>query len=125
MACGELGCHSATFSPQLLDELARLPYDGTEQPGEGAPKPQHMYKFPTATPGRLKKLANVDPIVSTGWDANAARTNVDYLADGGKILDEAIAADPIATARLRDALELFVAAEERSKAQVEAALAQI
>lgn len=33
MAAGEHGCHSATISPEVLNELAKLEYDGTKQPG--------------------------------------------------------------------------------------------
>lgn len=125
MAAGELGCHSATFSPKILQELASLPYDGTKQPGEGAPKPTHVYKFPVPTPERLKKLAGTDPLAAADWDGKPASTDVDYLANGGEKLSEAIAADPVATLRLKNALEVFVAAQERSRAKVEEALTHI
>jgi transaldolase len=124
MAAGEMGCHSATISPQVLDELAKLKYDGSKQPGEGVPKPQHVYKNAGPTPARLLKLAKTDPLASSGWDAAAADTTVDYLAKGGAALDQAIAKDPIAKARLEDALTLFTGGENRSKDKVEKAMAQ-
>ena len=122
MASGELGCHSATISHTVLNQLAELKYDGTKQPGEGAPKPQHVYQSPGPTPERLKKLANVDPLAAADWDGKLASTDVDYLANGGAELAEAIEKDPVSTTRLADALKLFVGGEERSKAKVEAAM---
>ena len=119
MAAGELGCHSATFSPAILDSLASLPYDGSRQPGQGVAKPAHAYKFSSPTPERLKKLAATDPLAAAGFDSKLADTGIDYLGDGGKKLDEAIAADPIAAARLEDALRLFTEAQERSKTKIE------
>ncbi|PNY29012.1 Transaldolase [Tolypocladium capitatum] len=103
-------------------QLAKLPYDGTKQLGTAVPKPSHVYKFPNPTPERLKKLAATDPLAAAGYDGRLANTDIDYLAHGGEKLDEAIAADPVATARLEDALELFTTAEERSKAKMEEAM---
>ncbi|POR31122.1 Transaldolase [Tolypocladium paradoxum] len=95
MAAGKLGCHCATFSPAALDELAKLPFDGTKQPGQAVSKASHV------------KMANTD---------------IDSLADGGGKLDGAISADPIDTARLEDALRPLTEAEERSKAKIEEAM---
>lgn len=123
MAAGELGCHSATFSPAILDALAGLPYDGTKQPGRAVAKPAHVYRLPNPTPERLGHLAATDPLAAAaGYDSRLADTDVDYLAGRGERLDEAIAADPVATARLEDALRLFTAAEERSRARIEEAM---
>lgn len=125
MAAGELGCHSATISHTVLNQLAELKYDGTKQPGEGVPKPQHVYKNPIATPERLKKLAGIDPLASAEWDGKLASTDIDYLANGGEELRKAIAADPIATNRLKIALELFTGGENRSKEKIEKALQSV
>lgn len=122
MAAGELGCHSATISHTVLNELAKLQYDGSKQPGEGVPKPVHVYKHAGPTPARLQKLAKIDPLAAADWDGKLASTDIDYLANGGEELAKAIAKDPIATTRLKDALELFTGGEERSKAKVEAVL---
>ncbi|KAG8164102.1 hypothetical protein KVR01_006020 [Diaporthe batatas] len=125
MAAGELGCHSATISHTVLDQLAKLRYDRAEQPGEGStPKPVSYYAQAGPTPERLRKLSTVDPLAAADWDGKLASTDVDYLANGGKELEEAIRRDPISVTRLKDALEFFVSAEERSKARVEAALAK-
>ncbi|KAK2762454.1 transaldolase b [Colletotrichum kahawae] len=125
MAAGEMGCHSATISHTVLDQLAKLEYDGTKQPGEGTPKPVHVYKNAGPCPERLKKLANVDPLAAAEWDGKLASTDIDYLANGGAELKKAIEADPISTTRLADALKLFIGGEERSKAKVEEVLKQI
>lgn len=125
MAAGEMGCHSATISHTVLDQLAKLEYDGTKQPGEGTPKPVHVYKNAGPIPERLKKLISVDPLAAAGWDGKLASTDIDYLANGGSELQRAIEADPVSTTRLADALKLFIGGEERSKAKVEEVLKQV
>lgn len=122
MAAGEMGCHSATISHTVIEQLAKLPYDGTKQPGEGVPKPQHVYKNAGPTPERLKKLMNIDPIASAEWDGKLASTDVDYLANSGAALEEAIKKDPQTVARLADALKLFQGGIDESRAKIEAAL---
>lgn len=123
MAAGELGCHSATISHTVLNELAALKYDGSKQPGEGVPKPAHVYKNAIPTPARLKGLTTIDPLAGAQWDGKLASTDVDYLANGGAALDKAIEADAVSKHRLAIALELFTAGEYRSKDKVEVALA--
>ncbi|KAH6887014.1 hypothetical protein B0T10DRAFT_406976 [Thelonectria olida] len=122
MAAGEMGCHSATISHTVLNELAKLPWDGSKQPGAHVPKPVHVYKNAGPCPERLKKLANIDPLAAAEWDGKLASTDVDYLANGGEALQKAIAADPVTTTRLYDALKLFTGGEERSKSKIEEVL---
>ncbi|KAL6859450.1 aldolase [Trichoderma novae-zelandiae] len=122
MAAGELGCHSATISHTVLDQLAKLKYDGTKQPGEGKPKPVHVYKNPPQVSQRLRKLANIDPLTAAEWDGKLASTDIDYLANGGDELEKAIEADPITKERLAIALELFTGGENRSKDKIDAAV---
>ncbi|EME43671.1 hypothetical protein DOTSEDRAFT_72882 [Dothistroma septosporum NZE10] len=116
MAAGEHGCHSATISPQVLDELAGLQYDSSKQPGEGKPKPDHPY-VEYRTPDRLREVSKVDPLSKGKADAG---TEVDYLANNGAELQKAIEADPVTTQRLKDALELFTGGLLESKAKIEA-----
>lgn len=129
MAAAEFGCHSATLPPRVIDELARLEYDGTEQPGTRAgvsPKLQpevEFYQSPFTTPARLQELAGADPLAARDWDGGLAGTGTDYLADGGAELDKAIGRDPIAESRLREGLEVFLAMENKSRALVESVLA--
>jgi transaldolase len=125
IAAGEQGCHSATISHTVLNQLAKLEYDPSKQPGEGVKKPAHVYKNAGPTPARLQKLLTIDPLAPPNWDGKLARTDVDYLANGGKRVDECIAADPAATQRLKDALELFTGGEKRSQEKVEKVLATL
>ncbi|KAH0345420.1 aldolase, partial [Aureobasidium melanogenum] len=118
MAAGEHGCHSATISPQVLDELSKLTYDGSKQPGEGKPKPAHMYAG-YKTPDRLADVSKIDPLAAASIDAKIASTDVDYLANNGEELQKAIKADPVTSQRLDDALKLFTSGLMESKAKVE------
>ncbi|KAJ5525165.1 hypothetical protein N7494_011815 [Penicillium frequentans] len=122
MAAGEMGCQSATISHLVLTQLANLPYDGSKQPGEGVPKPDHPYKNAAPTPERLRKIAQTDPLIGPNWDGKLSRTDIDYLANGGAELDKANEEDPQTKKRLREALALFVAAEKRSQAKIEEAM---
>lgn len=124
MAAGEHGCHSATISPQVLDELAGLQYDGSKQPGEGKPKSANVYAG-YQTPARLAKVSKVDPLVAANIDAKLASTDVDYLANNGEELEKAIKADPVTTQRLKDALELFTGGLLESKAKIEKAFQEV
>jgi transaldolase len=125
MAAGEMGCHHATISADVIKQLAKLPYDGTKQPGEGVAKPMHPYLKAGPTPTRLAKLAKVDPLAAAEWDGKLASTDIDYLANNGAELQKAIEADPITKQRLFDALELFKGGEMRSKAAIEQAIKEL
>lgn len=128
MAAAEWGCHSATLSPKMLDELAKLVYDGSKQPGEGSPKPDpgvEYYATAGETPERLRNLVTVDPLAAAEWDGKLASTEVDYLADGGKELDHAVEKDPITKTRLAASLEMFKDAEIKSRAKIEAILSTL
>ncbi|RFU81094.1 transaldolase [Trichoderma arundinaceum] len=122
MAAGEMGCHSATISHTVLDQLTKLKYDGTKQPGEGTPTTVHVYKNPAPVSERLRSLAKVDPLAAAEWDGKLTSTDVDYLANGGAELTKAIEADPITKERLAIALELFTGGENRSKDKIDQAL---
>ncbi|KAF2260863.1 aldolase [Lojkania enalia] len=122
MAAGEMGCHSATISHMVIEQLAKLPYDGSKQPGEGVPKPLLYYKQGGPTPERLKKLASVDPLAAADWDGKLASTDIDYLANNGAELDKAIKNDPITAERLDIALKLFQGGIDESRAKIKAAM---
>ncbi|THZ80741.1 aldolase [Aureobasidium pullulans] len=118
MAAGEHGCHSATISPQVLDELSKLTYDGSKQPGEGKPKPSNVYAG-YKTPARLAEVSKVDPLAAAEIDAKIASTDINYLANDGEELQKAIKADPVTSQRLDDALKLFTSGLLESKAKIE------
>jgi transaldolase len=125
MAAGEMGCHHATISAQVLTQLAALEYDASKQPGEGVPKPAHPYRNAGPTPARLAKVPKADPLAAANWDGKLARTDIDYLANNGAELQKAIEADPVTKTRLYEALELFKGGELRSRAAIEEAMKQV
>jgi transaldolase len=130
MAAGEQGCHSATISYQVLNELASRTYDPAKQPHGGAadrPKPAHPYKDAPPLSARLAPLMKIDPLAAkpAEFTGQLASADVDYLADNGKALQEAIEADLTAKKRFADAMALFTAAEDRSKAKIEEVLATL
>ena len=122
MAAGEMGCHHATISADVLSQLAALPYDGSKQPGEGVPKSAHPYKNASPIPARLSKLLTIDPLAPADWDGKLASTDIDYLANNGEELEKSIAADPATKNRLYEALELFKGGELRSRTAIEEAM---
>ncbi|KAL9943560.1 hypothetical protein D7B24_006847 [Verticillium nonalfalfae] len=122
MAAGEMGCHSATISHTVLNELAKLPYVASEQPGPDVPKPAHVYKDAPPVSDRLRKLLSIDPLAGPDWNGKLASTDVDYLADGGAPLQNAIEADAVTKKRLADAMALFTGGQERSRAKIEEVL---
>ncbi|KAM0332094.1 hypothetical protein ACHAQA_002366 [Verticillium albo-atrum] len=122
MAAGEMGCHSATISHTVLNELAKLTFDATKQPGPDVPKPAHVYKNAGPVSDRLRKLLSIDPLAGPGWNGKLASTDVDYLANGGEELQKAIEADTVTKNRLAEALALFTGGQDRSQAKVEEVL---
>jgi transaldolase len=52
-------------------------------------------------------LVEIDPLAGPNWDRELLSTDVDYLANNGAALDEAIAVDPIAKRGLYEALKAF------------------
>ena len=126
MAAGEHGCHSATISPQVLDELASLKYDRSKQPGSEKPKPSSSGLYDSyATPERLREVSKVDPLWAAEVDWKLASTDVDYLANDGEELQKAIEADPVTKQRLEDALKLFTGGLLESKAKIEKFFAEV
>ncbi|KJR90067.1 transaldolase [Sporothrix schenckii 1099-18] len=128
LAASEMGCHSVTISHTVLNELASRTYDASTQPGQGIPKTALQYRDGSpAVPARLQSLLTIDPLREDGkpqFTLDKA-VKIDYLAEGGKALEAAIAADPTSKKRLEVALELFTRGENRSKEKVEKALAAL
>ncbi|ORY04478.1 hypothetical protein BCR34DRAFT_491488 [Clohesyomyces aquaticus] len=125
MAAGEMGCHSATISHTVLEELSKLSYDGSKQPGEGVPKPVHAYRNAGPTPERLRKLSKIDPLAAADWDGKLVSTDIDYLANNGAELEKAIEKDPITVQRLDDALKLFQGGIRESMEKIEASMKNV
>ncbi|KAI5884983.1 aldolase [Schizophyllum commune H4-8] len=121
LACGEMGCQSATPSAEVLAELLKTPAD---KPVSNKPRPAYSYLTVGPTPERLRALLSVDPLAAADWDGKLASTDIDYLANNGEELEKAIERDPITKNRLYDALELFKGGELKSKALIEKVMAE-
>lgn len=89
--------HLPTNMPTKLDNLMR-PYAATV----------------AIPPQRVHGLLGSDPLGTTSSKQKACDLNRDYLADGGKTLDETVAADFAGKQRLEEALGLFTMAEQAS-----------
>lgn len=126
MIAGDFGCHSATISYSILDQLAELKYEPSiHQNGMRAPKPEFVYKSPSPMAPNLRELSMTDPLAAKDWDGKLASTDIDYLSSGGEELQWAIHKDPITATRLNDTIEIFTRGEQRSKDRIERALAAL
>ncbi|KAI5828417.1 hypothetical protein K523DRAFT_353440 [Schizophyllum commune Tattone D] len=92
LACGEMGCDSATPSTEVLAELLKTPVD---KPVSNKPRPAYSYLTVGPTPKRLRALLSVDPLVAADWDGKLASTDIDYLTKNGEELEKAIERDPV------------------------------
>ncbi|KAJ7049110.1 hypothetical protein C8F01DRAFT_1266010 [Mycena amicta] len=129
MACGEMGMHYATISAEVLAHLTKapaVPSPSAHIPGTPKVDMNAPYTNAPPTPARLADVSKTDPLTA-GFDGTWASTDVDYLADNGKALADAIEKDPVTKQRLFDALELFKpeGGELRSKALIEKAIAEL
>ncbi|KAJ7064252.1 hypothetical protein C8F01DRAFT_40729 [Mycena amicta] len=122
LACAEIGVHHSTIPAGLLEKLRTLPATVASDPSvahilPGIAKPTdmaHVYSAPAVDRAPVPRLAHrltTDPLTPgfTGkWDGDVPYAQeVDYLADGGKKLDEAIERDVESKGRLVQALTGF------------------
>ncbi len=77
------------------------------------------------TPARLAHHSTSDPLAGPDWDGTFASADVDYLANDGKALDEAIARDPAVAKKLKDILEVFQGACQKAKGAIESEHAKL
>ena len=54
------------------------------------PRPAYSYLTVGPTPERLRALLSVDPLAAADWDGKLASTDMDYLANNGTELEQAI-----------------------------------
>ncbi|KAF5695082.1 transaldolase [Fusarium denticulatum] len=117
VAMAELGCDHATIPEDILLQLSLLDAEASPPPGSDS----HMK---AGTPSqRLVHLAQVDPLTGPDWPGLPS-LDIDYLADNGDALTEAIAADTVTQRGLDEALEAFKANELQSRDAIEEALKQ-
>ncbi|EIW68077.1 hypothetical protein TREMEDRAFT_32879 [Tremella mesenterica DSM 1558] len=112
VASGEIGCWAVTLPPVLLKELAETPDDS---PPSGIPKPNHPYMHRPSLSKRLAHMVGLDPLAGKEWEGNQASLDVDYLADGGAALEEAMKKDAVVLPRLKQAVDLFNGREDEGK----------
>ncbi|KAF5609265.1 transaldolase B [Fusarium subglutinans] len=117
MAVAELGCDHATIPEDILLQLSLLDAEASPPPGSDTHR-----KIGTPSQ-RLAHLAKVDPLAGPDWSGLPA-LDIDYLADNGAALTEAITADTVTKRGLDQALEAFKANELQSREAIEEALKQ-
>jgi transaldolase len=125
LASAELGCHSATISQDLLEELKTL------TPGE-VPLPaalkvaclKHPYadNVPIPSP-RLGELLtrHLDATLNEGKEWSAKDLTADLLADEGKALENFMNGDPEAARMVKEALDMFIFCEEETQKLIKGA----
>lgn len=120
-AAAELGCHSATLSPQLLEELANTKYDSSLDLGShhAKPKSDAIYTQPPTSSTRLCPLLLTDPLKKSADRFEPVKIEVDYLANDAGELVKALESDLEGKQRLEDAIAMFVQAEEASRTLIE------
>ncbi|KAK5051036.1 hypothetical protein LTR84_003595 [Exophiala bonariae] len=123
IASAELGCHSATMSTAVIDELAATPYDKSLDFGEPVPKAEVPDRSIRTTPVRLQALLSSDSLQEAPFVR--ASIEIDYLANGGANLIAAMGKDPVGLGRLQDAISLFVRAENASKQLIESLMPRL
>ncbi|KAF5712388.1 transaldolase [Fusarium mundagurra] len=115
LASAELGCHSATISQDLLEELKTMTPGKTPLPV--TPKVAAM-KSPYAG-DVLIPSPRLGELLSRNLDEEGGRSakdlTVDLLADGGKALDRALEKDSEAARMVKEALDMFIFCEEETK----------
>ncbi|KAF5685977.1 transaldolase B [Fusarium circinatum] len=115
MAMAELSCDHATIPEDILLQLSLLDAEASPPPGSDTHR-----KIGTPSQ-RLAHLAKVDPLAGPDWSGLPA-LDIDYLADNGAALTEAITADTVTKRGLDQALEAFKANELQSREAIEKAL---
>ena len=118
MEMAELGCQHATIPEDILQQLSLLDLQSNPPAGD------YSTKHPGEPSPRLAHLVETDSLSGPTWDGKLARTDVDYLADNGAALSEAISTDKVTERGLHEALEAFKANELQSKTAIEEILAQ-
>jgi transaldolase len=130
IANAELGCQHITILEHHLKELSSTPLDEEalrRYPFLANPpaKKSAPYYKNYSTSARLKSLSTSDPLAGKDWDGTFASTQVDYLADDGKALADAINKDPVVVKKMRDVLKAFSDADDQAKTEIESEIAKM
>ena len=113
LAVAEMGAQHCTILEPVLKQLCEL-----QVLIPNAPQPKNV-GYSRALSPRMLSLLNTDPLAPkfTKFDVET-----DYLKNQGEELEKAIREDPECEKRLKDALELFIGAEQRAKEAILAAM---
>lgn len=114
----EFGCDHVTVPEDILLQLSLLDAEENLPPG------MESLIEGTGPSQRVAHLAKTDPLAGSDWDGKLPSTEVDYLANNGAALEEAIAADPITKKGLYEALEAFKQNELQSRDTIEEVMKQ-
>lgn len=126
LGCVEMGVHHITILAPQLEQLCKLLVKpNSEADRQGSISRDTPYEKPLSS--RMTSLLRKDPLAPKDIDQEefvekSGCLDVDYLVDNGAALDAAISADPETLRRLDDALNLFIEAENRAKAAIQAAI---
>lgn len=128
LATAELGCQHLTVLPSHLKSLAETPLDETafnKFPWLANPpvKKETPYYAKMSSNPRFTAHSISDPLAGEDWDGTFASPNTNFLADNGKLLDEAIANDAAMTRKLKDVLNCFLEADFKAKDAIEKEIA--
>lgn len=124
LACADMGVQHITILAPVLKELCQMkvaPNDASKI----QPKPKRAYFDDKQLSPRMLALTDKDPLAPRPEAFKIASTDVDYLANQGAKLEEAIAQDPETGRRLKDALDLFIGAEKEAKEAIERVMAEL
>lgn len=113
----DMGAQHITILGGVLKQLIEMQVPASEAQVTSAKPVQAFVDDKTLNPAMLKSLG-VDPLSPEGKPF-VVDYEVDYLANGGAALDEAIKRDPETAKRLKDSLDLFIAAEAVGKDAIE------
>ncbi|KAF9774417.1 hypothetical protein IL306_007588 [Fusarium sp. DS 682] len=123
LASAELGCHSATISQDLLEDLKSLTLGKVAIPAVtklASVASPYSDDMPIPSPRIIGLLAR-DRNKTLGKDKEWWLTDlsIDFLADKGKALDQAIDKDMEAARMVKEALDMFVFCEKETQKLIE------
>lgn len=124
IANAELGCQHITILAQHLKELQETPLDAAALKkfpilANPPPKKRAPYYANLVTPARFAAHSTSDPWAGPNWDGKLASTDIDYIANDGKALDEASAADAMVALNLTKILAIFQEFDEKARVAIE------
>lgn len=130
IANAEIGCQHITILAHHLQELANTPLDASAFENypflkNPPPKLKAPYYENDCIPARLRGHMNIDPLAGPDWDGTLASTEVDWLANDGKVLTDVMDADPAVVRKMKDVLGAFGGADVQAKEAIEKAIGEL